>query len=147
MNYLDQILASRTATAQVGRQFSVAYPLIILCGVYRFMLHVCMYESVHCVTSGLHANLVVGAAQRGSSLQHRSKNKYRTMLTIIKGSCPWKHAPYTFNRLLHTHSDYCEKKKLRRKLQISNNERAPLQAPDPTFRSVYEINWPLKFCL
>ena len=67
------------------------------------------------------------------------QNKYRTMLTIIKGSCPWKHAPYIFNRLLHTHWDYCEKekkKKLRRKLQISNNERATQQAAEPTFRSV-----------
>ena len=42
MTYLDEILVARTATAQVRCQFSVAYPLIILCSVYRFMLHVCM---------------------------------------------------------------------------------------------------------
>ena len=113
MNYLDEILAARTTTAQVRWQFSVAYPLIILCSVYRLC---CMYVWICAL-----CNRRPTREPRGWGSTKRfipaapQQNKYRTMLTIIKGSCPWKHAAYIFNRLLHTHSDYCEKKKTAKK--------------------------------
>jgi hypothetical protein len=103
------------------------------------MLHVCMYESVHCVTGGPTREPHRWGCTKSFIPAAPQQNKYRTMLTIIKGSCPWKRAPYIYIYLTVccTHSVYY--KKMQSKLQLSKKEVATLQSADPMFRSINQI--------